>query len=354
MTSPCSVNLRCPSTEPGAWARIARFAGPPPRPIAPPRPWNSVSAHAVPPRGVHQRLLRPVQQPVRGQEPALLGRVRVAEHHLLGVAARRGGARGTPGPRAARRAAARRPPAPRRTPAAARRRGRAGRPAGRRGPAAAPRRRTARGSGGQARELQDVGHVPAPGRERDHVPPAGLDAEARLEARDRPERRQDLGQRHARPRPRRPARRRRRSASSAARVDGRVLADLERGEVEPERRDLPAQVGELAVRHAPQPVRGERLLDDRQLRVQGGRRSRSRRRAARSRRSARPGSGAAAPRSRPGAAGTAPRGSGGGAGGRSPAAPPRRGRARCRARGPPAPAPRRAATVCIRRVATAS
>ena len=42
-TSPCSVNLSRPSTDPGAWARIARLAGPPPRPMAPPRPWNSVS-----------------------------------------------------------------------------------------------------------------------------------------------------------------------------------------------------------------------------------------------------------------------------------------------------------------------
>jgi len=29
---------------PGAWARMARLVGPPPRPIAPPRPWNSVNS----------------------------------------------------------------------------------------------------------------------------------------------------------------------------------------------------------------------------------------------------------------------------------------------------------------------
>ena len=43
MTSPCSVSLNRPSTEPGGWASRARLAGPPPRPSAPPRPWNSVS-----------------------------------------------------------------------------------------------------------------------------------------------------------------------------------------------------------------------------------------------------------------------------------------------------------------------
>ena len=44
ITSPCSVTLNRPSTEPGACASTARPAGPPPRPSAPPRPWNSVSA----------------------------------------------------------------------------------------------------------------------------------------------------------------------------------------------------------------------------------------------------------------------------------------------------------------------
>jgi hypothetical protein len=36
--------LEPPSTDPGAWPRIARFVGPPQRPMAPPRPWNSVSS----------------------------------------------------------------------------------------------------------------------------------------------------------------------------------------------------------------------------------------------------------------------------------------------------------------------
>ncbi len=43
-TSPCSVSLSRPSMEPGACARIARWVGPPPRPIDPPRPWKSVSS----------------------------------------------------------------------------------------------------------------------------------------------------------------------------------------------------------------------------------------------------------------------------------------------------------------------
>ena len=54
-------------------------------------------------------------------------------------------------------------------------------------------------------------------------------------------------------------------------MDLGVLAHLERGEVEPERRDLPAQLRQLAVRDARQAVRGERRLHHGQLRVQRAR-----------------------------------------------------------------------------------
>ena len=57
-------------------------------------------------------------------------------------------------------------------------------------------------------------------------------------------------------------------------VDRGVLADLERGEVEAERRHLPAQVGELAPRDARQPVGDERLLERPRARRRGPRRPR--------------------------------------------------------------------------------
>ena len=45
-TSPCSVIFMRPATVPGGCAWIARLAGPPPRPSAPPRPWKKT--HATP------------------------------------------------------------------------------------------------------------------------------------------------------------------------------------------------------------------------------------------------------------------------------------------------------------------
>ena len=89
---------------------------------------------------------------------------------------------------------------------------------------------------------------------------AGVDPEPGLGGGDRPERAEDLVERD----PRRhlgrgrcpgPDRRQRRG------VDGRVLADLERGEVEPERADLPAQLGDLAPRDARQTIGHERVLE---------------------------------------------------------------------------------------------
>ena len=55
MTSPCSVSFRRPSSDPGGWPRIARFMGPPPRPMAPPRPWKSVSSSRARRATVDQR-----------------------------------------------------------------------------------------------------------------------------------------------------------------------------------------------------------------------------------------------------------------------------------------------------------
>ena len=96
---------------------------------------------------------------------------------------------------------------------------------------------------------------------------AGLDPEARLDRADRPERGEHLVQRH-------PRRQLGRAGCAVADrgerglVDRRVLADLERREVEPERPDLPAQLGHLAVGDALQPVGDERVGDLGELRLQ--------------------------------------------------------------------------------------
>src|SRR5699024_8237497 len=44
ITSPCSVVRKRPATEPGGCDSIASWAGPPPRPTVPPRPWNNSSS----------------------------------------------------------------------------------------------------------------------------------------------------------------------------------------------------------------------------------------------------------------------------------------------------------------------
>ena len=72
--------------------------------------------HAVPARGRDERRLRLVELPVGGQEAARLVGVRVAQHHLLAIAARRPGGRGSAGRPAApqqRRPPRRAPPATR-------------------------------------------------------------------------------------------------------------------------------------------------------------------------------------------------------------------------------------------------
>ena len=77
-------------------------------------------------------------------------------------------------------------------------------------------------------------------------------------------------------RARRPSRR----AASAAAMDRGVLADLERGEVEPERRQLPAQLGDLAPGDPAEPVRARARAGARPARRRARRRPGSRRRAA--------------------------------------------------------------------------
>ena len=221
---------------------------------------------AVPPGDAHQRLLRPVEEPVRGQEPALLGRIRVAQHHLLGVATRpKMVAVGGVGEQRVQQSGR---PGQRLSGLQERHDVEDGH---RGGQVADDRGRTAEGlrQRGATRQLQDARHVLRRGREADDVPPACLHAEAGLDAGDGPERRQDLGDRDAG---------RDLEVGLGAGGDGLergpvdlgVLADLERREVEPERRQLPAQVGELAVRDTGQPIGDERVLEDRQLRVQDG------------------------------------------------------------------------------------
>ena len=51
--------------------------------MLPPRPWNSVSSTPAVAADVHDRFLCAVQRPVRRQPPAVLRRIRVADHDLL-------------------------------------------------------------------------------------------------------------------------------------------------------------------------------------------------------------------------------------------------------------------------------
>ncbi len=55
------------------------------------------------------------------------------------------------------------------------------------------------------------------------------------------------------------------------RMDGGVLPDLERGEVEPERPELPAEVRDLAPGNTAEPIGGKRLLDLDELDIEVGR-----------------------------------------------------------------------------------
>ena len=96
---------------------------------------------------------------------------------------------------------------------------------------------------------------------------AGLGAEPCLARGDRPERGEDLVEGHA-GRDLRLSGAPARIAASAAAMHRRVLPDLERGEVEPERPELPAQLRDLAPGGAAQALGDERVGDLGQLRVE--------------------------------------------------------------------------------------
>ena len=244
MTSPCSVSLSRPSTDPGAPPTIARLAGPPPRPIAPPRPWNSVSSTPCAPGCLDQRGLRLVQHPGRGEEPGLLVRVRVAEHHLLPVATRLDVA-------AVHRVAEERVEDV------------AG---GGQGVGRLEQRDDIDGRfrlPSATSQLEDVHDIARGDRERHDHAMDGVDPEPPLGLADRPEGGQHLPGRHARRDLGRLA-----SGVEHGLMHGGMLADLERRQVEPECRQLPAQFGHLAPRDPRQPLVRERLLDLAQLRIQ--------------------------------------------------------------------------------------
>ena len=237
---------------------------------------------AVAARDAHERLLGPVEQPVRGEEAALLGRVGVAEHDLLGVAA--GAEVGPVGGIREQRVEQRR-----------RRRQRVGgleerhdvehgqgRAAGRRGRASG--RPNGSGCGGEAGELQHVGDVLGAivVKLMTYRRQASTPKRAWIRAMDRNVARTSATVTPAATSSSGPAPVAQRLERRP--VDRGVLADLERGEVEAEGGDLPAQVRELAVRHARQAVGDERVLEHREVRVERRRRRDSRRSAEPSRR----------------------------------------------------------------------
>ena len=197
---------------------------------------------------VDEGRLRPVQTPGRGQEARLLVRIRVAEHDLLAI---------TPG-RDAGPVARVVEQLPEDGPGRVERRTRLEERheiEGRRGSAG-----RIVGLHRQPGERQDVGHVGGSGREADDVAVARVGPEPHLGRSDRPERGEHLTERHAG--------RDVCGGGSALtdriqrrRVDRRVLADLERREMEPERPELPAQVGDLAPGDSAQTIGDQCVLD---------------------------------------------------------------------------------------------
>ncbi len=205
-------------------------------------------------RDLDQRLLGAMQHPGRGQEPRFLVRVGIAEHHLLAVATRHEmpaivgiGEEGVEdracgGQRIGR--LEQRDDIDARVRAVDPGQGRLGQP-------------------------KDVGRVARGVGERHDEPSAGLLTEPFLDRGDRPERGEHLLQRH----PWRDVhggRGARGQCRQGRPVHLAVLADLERGEVEPERRELPAQLGDIAPGDPFQAVVDERRLDLNELGVQLG------------------------------------------------------------------------------------
>ena len=205
--------------------------------------------------------LRPVEHPRRREESRLLVRIGVAEHHLLSIA-----------PRGQRRAVGRivEERCEDRT-CGIKRRARL-----------EQRHDIEDGHGGRVtvvagvagrgdpRELEDVCDIRRASGEAHDVPMARFDPEARLGVGDRPERGEDLPDRH----PRRDLGVFRKSIADRrerGRVDRGVLAYLELGQMESERADLPTQFGDLTPGDSVQTLGHERIRDLGQLGLKVGR-----------------------------------------------------------------------------------
>ena len=209
--------------------------------------------------GGHELLLRPVEEPVRGQVAGFLVRVRVAEHDLLPIPT---GAEVGPILRLSQEVGHDHPRAGQRIGGLEERHNVEERTA--RADPGGPRGRD-RGVGGQAGKHEDVAHVRGTLGEADHVASAGRLAVPALRGGHRPERGEDFACRHPRLHLTIESGRRLGQRGEGGAVDRTVLAHLEGGEVEPERLHLPAQVLQRTVGDPAEPVVRERLGQLRQL-----------------------------------------------------------------------------------------